>query len=170
MEISVHLDWLRVVEQPCAGIFTVAVQYQNQDQFWISHQKNQGSFFIFSKSQKMSSYGQKRCFWRFQRKFDRFPIIAICKRFCNIRAYNLFVVTSLKNFVINRSIVLVNACTLVFRSISIDTNFDERDQFLSKNTAAGLPKKIICRKTEALHKHLRPLHQSFRRDTFNCAG
>ena len=27
--------------------------------------KNQGSFFIFSKSQKMSSYGQKRCFWRF---------------------------------------------------------------------------------------------------------
>ena len=30
-----------------AGIFAVAVQFQNQDQFWISHQKNQESFSLF---------------------------------------------------------------------------------------------------------------------------
>ena len=30
-----------------------------------SSSKNQGSFFVFSKSQKMSSYGQKRCLWWF---------------------------------------------------------------------------------------------------------
>ena len=36
--------------------------------------------------------------------------------------------------------------------------FDERDQFSSKNTADVLPKKIICRETEASQKHLRSLH------------
>ena len=40
----------------------------------------------------------------------------------------------------------------------IDTKFDERDQFLSKNTAAGLPKTSICRETEVLQKHLRPAY------------
>ena len=40
--------------------------------------KNRGSFFlIFSKSRKMSSCGQKWCFWRFQQKFDGSPIIVI---------------------------------------------------------------------------------------------
>ena len=44
----------------------------------------------------------------------------------------------------------------LYFSLSIDTNFDERDQFSSKKTATGLPKKSICRETEALQKHLRP--------------
>ena len=46
--------------------------------------------------------------------------------------------------------MLVFTCTLVFQSISIDTNFDKRDRFLSKNTAAGLPKKNAARR-----KHFR---------------
>ena len=29
------------------GIFAVAVQFQNNDQFWVSYQRNQGSFFSF---------------------------------------------------------------------------------------------------------------------------
>ena len=137
-------------------------KFKNKISFGFLIKKIRGRFFLlFSKSRKMSSCGQKRCFTRFQRKFDRFQIISICKQFRNIRAYNLFVATSLKNFVINRSIVLVIACTLVFRSISIDTNFDERDRFSSKNTAAGLPKTLICRETETPQKHLRPPYQSF---------
>ena len=130
--------------------------------------ENRGTF--FSKSQKMSSYGRTWCFWQFQQKIDRFPIIAICKQIFNIRAYDQFITTSLKNFVRNQSAVLVIACTLVFRSILIDTNFDERDQFSSKNTAVGLPKKRICRETGAFQKHLRPPYQSFRQGASNCAG
>ena len=60
---DVQLDWPWIAEWAYAGIFAVAVRFQNQDHFWISHQKNQGHFFIFSKSQKMSPYGQKWCFW-----------------------------------------------------------------------------------------------------------
>ena len=68
-----------------------------------------------------------------------------------------------------RSYYIVIACTLVFWSISIHTNFNERDQFSSKNTAAGLPKKTICCETEALLKHLRYLYHSFWRGASNCA-
>ena len=46
---------------------------------------------------------------------------------------------------------MVIACNLVFRSISIDTKFDDRDQFFSKNTAAGLPKNYFA----ARLRHLR---------------
>ena len=57
---QIRLDWSWIAEWAYAHIFAVAVRFQNQDQFWISHQKNQGSFFlIFSlKSRKMSSYGR----------------------------------------------------------------------------------------------------------------
>ena len=60
----IQLDWPWIAEWAYAGIFAVAVQFQNQDDFWISHQKNQGSFFsiFFSKSWKMSSYGKKTMF------------------------------------------------------------------------------------------------------------
>ena len=51
----IQLDWPWTVEWAYAGIFAVAVRIQNQGQFCISHKKNQGSF-LFSKSQKMSSY------------------------------------------------------------------------------------------------------------------
>ena len=37
--MKLHMDWLRIAEWACAGIFAVAVQSHNQDQFWISHQK-----------------------------------------------------------------------------------------------------------------------------------
>ena len=31
-----QLDWLRIAEWACAGIFAVTVRFQNQDRFWIS--------------------------------------------------------------------------------------------------------------------------------------
>ena len=37
--VIVQLDWLRIAEWAYAGIFAVAVRFQNQDQFWIPHQK-----------------------------------------------------------------------------------------------------------------------------------
>ena len=49
MEQRVQLDWLRIAEWACAGIFAVAVQFQNQDHFLISHQKLH-EFFFFEKS------------------------------------------------------------------------------------------------------------------------
>ena len=42
----IPLDWPWIAEWAYAGIFAVAVQFQNQDKFWIS--RHQGSFFIFS--------------------------------------------------------------------------------------------------------------------------
>ena len=47
----------------CAGIFTVVVQFQNQDQFWISHQKNQRSFYNFSKGQKRARTNKSDVFF-----------------------------------------------------------------------------------------------------------
>ena len=82
----------------------------------------------------------------------------MCKQIHVLRAYNQFVPSNFRFFVRNHSSVLVIACTLIFGSISIDTNFDERDRFLSKNTATGFSKKTICRETETLQKHLRPLY------------
>ena len=59
--LQLNLPW--IAEWAYAGMFDVAARFQNHDQFWISHQKNQGSFFfIFPESEKMSSYSQKRCF------------------------------------------------------------------------------------------------------------
>ena len=54
-----QVDWPWIAEWGYADIFAVAIKVQNQDQFWVSHQKINGRFFlILSKSQKMSSYGQ----------------------------------------------------------------------------------------------------------------
>ena len=45
LENILQLDWPWIAERAYAGIFAVAVQFQNQDKFWISRQKNQRSFF-----------------------------------------------------------------------------------------------------------------------------
>ena len=42
---SLQLDWPWIAGWAYAGIFAVAVQIQNQDQFWISRQKPRGRFF-----------------------------------------------------------------------------------------------------------------------------
>ena len=44
-ESVIQLDWPWIAEWAYAGIFAVAVRFQNQDQYWISHQKS--GFFIF---------------------------------------------------------------------------------------------------------------------------
>ena len=98
--------------------------------------KNQGSFFIylFEKSKKYVSE-----FASYDRR------TSLC-----LRAFEV-------SSKIIRSYYVVIACTL--HSISIDLNwhfFDERDRFSSKKTAVGLSKKIFCRETGALQKHLRP--------------
>ena len=50
--LVLQLDQLRIAECAYVGIFSVAVQYQNQDQFWISRQKYQESFFNFFEKSK----------------------------------------------------------------------------------------------------------------------
>ena len=43
-----QLGWLAIAEWAYAGIFAVTVQFQNQDKFWIPHQKLQwGRFLMF---------------------------------------------------------------------------------------------------------------------------
>ena len=46
------IGYVGISEWAYAGIFAVAVRIQNQDQFWISRQKNQGSFLFFRKVKK----------------------------------------------------------------------------------------------------------------------
>ena len=49
-----------------ARIFAVAVRFQNQDQFWISPHKNQGSFlFIFRKVEKLARSAKNDVFGNF---------------------------------------------------------------------------------------------------------
>ena len=55
--LAVQLDWPWITEWAYAGIFTADVRFQNQDEFWVSHEKIRVFFFSFLKSQKMSSYG-----------------------------------------------------------------------------------------------------------------
>ena len=50
--VALQLDWPWIAGWTYAGIFAVAVQIQNQDQFWISHPKTQGSFFYFIEKSK----------------------------------------------------------------------------------------------------------------------
>ena len=65
----IQLDWPWIAEWTYVGIFAVAVRFQNQNQFWVSHQKNQGSFsFIFSKSQRMSSTAKNGVFGGFSKR------------------------------------------------------------------------------------------------------
>ena len=45
-----QLDWPCSAEWAYAGIFAVAVRFQNQDQFWISPKKIRGRFYFFKKS------------------------------------------------------------------------------------------------------------------------
>ena len=49
-DVHIQLDWPCIAEWAYAGIFAVAVQCQNQDQFWISRQTNRGVFYLFIKS------------------------------------------------------------------------------------------------------------------------
>ena len=37
--LTIQLDWLAIADWAYAGIFAVAVRFQNQDQFWIPRQK-----------------------------------------------------------------------------------------------------------------------------------
>ena len=47
-----QLDWPWILEWAYASIFAVAVRIQNQDQFWISHQKIRDHFFNFFEKSK----------------------------------------------------------------------------------------------------------------------
>ena len=114
MSWNLQLDLHWIAESTYSCIFAVAVRFQNQDKIWISHQKFRGRFFQFlRKIKKISSYGQTWCFWRFYQKFDGSLIIAKCKRFCILRAYNQSVPTRFQIFIGNHSFVLVITCTLV---------------------------------------------------------
>ena len=61
----VQLDWPWIAEWAYAGIFAVAARFQNQDQFWISRQRNQGLFFFrFSEKSKNELVRPKMMFWQ----------------------------------------------------------------------------------------------------------
>ena len=115
--------------------------------------KKTGSFLYFPEMSKSKLVWPKymQCFWQIQRKIDGSPIIAMRKRIRVIRSYNQFVPTILKKLLGNRLFVLAIAWTQYSGCIPIDTHFDQRDQFSSKNTAVGLSKKSICRNL----RHLR---------------
>ena len=58
-----QLDWSWIVEWAYAGIFAVAVQFQNQDQFLVSRQKIKGHFFKFFEKLKNELVQPKIVFW-----------------------------------------------------------------------------------------------------------
>ena len=51
--LIVQLDWPSIADWAYAGIFAVAVRFQNQDQFWIPQPKLHGACILgfFKKSQ-----------------------------------------------------------------------------------------------------------------------
>ena len=53
MYFKIQLDWLAIANWAYAGIFAVDVCFQNQDQFWIPHQKLHGAY-IFDFFRKIS--------------------------------------------------------------------------------------------------------------------
>ena len=65
-QYMVEIGLAMVAKWAYAGTFAVAVRFQNQDQFWVSHQKIRGHFFIFPESRTMSSHGQNGVFDNFQ--------------------------------------------------------------------------------------------------------
>ena len=64
IEIFLQLDWLWVAEWACAGIFAVAVQFQNRDKFIAFLIKKAGFVFFFEKS-KNELVRPKMVFWQF---------------------------------------------------------------------------------------------------------
>ena len=60
--LALQLDWPWIAVWANAGIFAVAVRFQNQDQFWVSHKKNQGSFFFSEKSKNELVQPKKKKF------------------------------------------------------------------------------------------------------------
>ena len=71
--LSCHkLDWPWIAEWAYAGIFAVVVRFQNQDQFWISHQKIRGH--IFSEKSKNELVQPKLMFLAILAKIRSFSI------------------------------------------------------------------------------------------------
>ena len=79
---SVQLDWPLIADWAYTSIFTVEVQFQIRDQFWIPQPEllTRGMYFGFLKNREMSLFGRFWCFWQFQQKLDGSPIIAARQR------------------------------------------------------------------------------------------
>ena len=67
---GLQLDWPWTAEWAYAGIFAVAVQFQNQGHFGFLVKTYRGLFLNFFGKSHMSSYGEKWCFWQFRKKCD----------------------------------------------------------------------------------------------------
>ena len=83
-----------IAEWTYAGIFHVAVRFQNQAQFWISCQKVRVVFIYFSKKSTNELVRPKLMFLTILAKIWWFPIIEMCKQIRVLQAYNHFVPTS----------------------------------------------------------------------------
>ena len=67
---GLQLDWPWITEWDYAGIFVLAIQIQNKDQFWTSHQKNQ-VFYFFRKVEKWARRDKNDVF----SDFSKNPIV-----------------------------------------------------------------------------------------------
>ena len=67
--IIVQLDWPWIAEWAYAGIFALAIRLQNQDQFWISHKKIRGRYYIFFEKSKNEPVRPKMVFLAILAKF-----------------------------------------------------------------------------------------------------
>ena len=72
----IQLDWPWIAGWAYAGIFAVAVRIQNQDQFWISHQKIRGHFFLFFQKVENEFVWPKWCFFAILAKIQSFSDIS----------------------------------------------------------------------------------------------
>ena len=133
LSARIQLDWPWFPEWAYAGIFAVAVRFQNQEQFWISHQKNQ--FFCFFKILKneLVRYGQKRCFVNFIKDLmvlllDQWRPNNGTHVYRTRRTPNPWLATTTQGWYPR----LINA-ELVLRCIGTRTNIPWRDLILSVN-------------------------------------
>ena len=86
---NIQLDWLSIAGSVYARFFAVAVQFQIQDQFWIPRLKVHIACILdFFEKSRNELVRPKMVFLAILVKIDRSSIIAIYKRFLDIRAYN----------------------------------------------------------------------------------
>ena len=70
------MDWLAIADWAYTGIFAVVVRFQNQNQFWISHQELHGACDLeFLKNLKISLFGHFGDFGDFGFRIDLCRII-----------------------------------------------------------------------------------------------
>ena len=120
---SLQLDWIAIADKAYRGMFAVAVRFQNQDQFWIPHQKLHRACNL-----DFSEKSQNELVWQFSMFLAILVQESIVVRLYQILAIlsiacvKLVHVNSFSNSFEKSSVCTVFCLYLVFRSRLFEVN------------------------------------------------